>query len=364
VPDPQTLLLVGAGHTHLHLLRHADRLRAAGWRVELLAPRWFDYSGVGSAVATGALPLEAGRLDVAGLAARGGVRHHVDTLAGLDPRGRVATTATGQRLGYDVVSIGIGSVTSDLGVPVGAGVVVVKPLAGLQTLAGRLPDKGAAVVTVVGAGPSGLELAAQLSVRAGVRGVRLVDGGDVVGPSLPTGARRHVERVLARRGVEVLLAARVERLDPTSVALGDGRVLEHDLAVLAGGLAAPPLVADLGLGDERGVPVRATLQHVEHDDVYAVGDCARFTPRPLPRIGVHGVRQAPVLLAALEARGRGKDADQHVYRPREHFLSVLDLGAGHALATRARWWWGGRGALMLKRRIDRRWIESYRAAGG
>ena len=96
----------------------------------------------------------------------------------------------------------------------------------------------------------------------------------------------------------------------------------------------------------------------------AVGDCARFTPRPLPRIGVHGVRQAPVLLAALEARGRGEDADQHVYRPREHFLSVLDLGAGHALATRARWWWGGRGALMLKRRIDRRWIESYRAAGG
>ena len=32
------LLLVGAGHTHLHLLAHADELTAAGYRVRLLAP--------------------------------------------------------------------------------------------------------------------------------------------------------------------------------------------------------------------------------------------------------------------------------------------------------------------------------------
>ncbi len=169
MPDPQTLLLVGAGHTHLHLLRHADRLRAAGWTVVLLAPRWFDYSGVGSAVATGALPLEAGRLDVAALAARErrtpprGARWR-----DLDPRARVATTATGQRLAYDVVSIGIGSVTSDLGVPVGAGVVAVKPLAGLQTLADRLPDDGAAVGHRVGAGPLGAR--ARRPARGACRG--------------------------------------------------------------------------------------------------------------------------------------------------------------------------------------------------
>lgn len=364
MPGPPTLLLVGAGHTHLHLLRHADRLRAAGWGVELLAPRWFDYSGVGSAVATGTLPLEAGRLDVARLAARSGVRHHEETLADLDPLARVATTATGRRLSYDVASIGIGSVTSDLGVPVGAGVVAVKPLADLQTLADRLPAAGSAVVTVVGAGPSGLEVAAQLATRAGVARVRLVDGGDVVGASLPAGARGYVERVLARRGVEVLTGRAVARIESGAVSFEDGTVLEHDLAVLAGGLAAPPLLASTGLGDARGVPVRATLQHVDHDDLYAVGDCAHFTPGPLPRIGVHGVRQAPVLLAALEARGRGEDASRHVYEPRWRFLSIIDLGGGLAVATRGGRWWGGRGALLLKRRIDRRWVESYRAVGG
>ncbi|ANH38375.1 NADH dehydrogenase [Nocardioides dokdonensis FR1436] len=360
MPGTQTLLLVGAGHAHLHLLRHADRLRAAGWDVVLLAPRWFDYSGVASAVATGALPVSDGRLDVAALAARSGVRHLESLLGDLDTGARIATSATGEQVTYDVVSIGIGSVTAGGGGPVGEDVVAVKPLARLQTLVDRLPAHAAATVSVIGGGSSGLELAAQLAVRDGVARVRLVDGADRVGAGLPPGARRYVDRLLAARGVEVLTDRQVTRLEATSVTLADGQVFEHDLAVLAAGLDAPPLLERLRLGDARGIPVRATLQHVDHDDVYAVGDCAFFTPGPLPRVGVHGVRQAPVLLAALEARGRGESTAGHVYVPPRHWLSVLDLGDGLGLAVRGRWWWGGRGALRLKRRIDRRWIDGYR----
>lgn len=45
------LLLVGAGHSPLHVVRRAVELTAAGYRVHLLAPRFFDYSGVASATA-------------------------------------------------------------------------------------------------------------------------------------------------------------------------------------------------------------------------------------------------------------------------------------------------------------------------
>jgi NADH dehydrogenase FAD-containing subunit len=114
----------------------------------------------------------------------------------------------------------------------------------------------------------------------------------------------------------------------------------------------------LGLGDARGVPVTATLQHPDHADVHAVGDCARFLPQPLPRIGVHGVRQGPVLLASLLARARG--AELPSYEPQREALAVLDLGDGVGLAVRGRWWWQGRAALLLKRWIDRRWLRQYR----
>ncbi len=150
----------------------------------------------------------------------------------------------------------------------------------------------------------------------------------------------------------------VERVAEDEVVLRDGTRVPHDTVLLATGLTAPPLATRLPLGGPDGFPVHATLQHRDHDDVYAVGDCADFLPTRLPRIGVHGVRQGPVLLAALEARVSGAPAP--VYQPQQKALSILDLGAGTALAVRGRWWWLGRFSLALKRRIDRRWMAGYR----
>ncbi len=354
------LLLVGAGHAHLHLIRHAAELTAAGYRVRLLAPRFFDYSGVASATAAGALAADAGRIDVRALAVRCGVELIEGRLASLELGARVALTSGGTRVRYDVLSLNIGSVVAPAGLLVGDGVATVKPLSGLADLDARLRALGpaGASVTVVGAGASGLELAAHLSVRPDVTRVRLLEAAATVGADLPAGARRRIVRLLAARGVSVRTGCAVRDLGGRRVICADGSELSHDVAVLAVGLVAPPLLTELGLGDASGVPVRATLQHLHRDEVYAVGDCARFLPGALPRIGVHGVRQGPVLLQSLLARSRGRALP--TYEPQRLSLSILDLGAGVGLAVRGRWWWYGATALRLKRFIDRRWLRTYR----
>jgi NADH dehydrogenase FAD-containing subunit len=353
------LLLVGAGHAHLHLARHADVLVAAGYEVLLLAPRYFHYSGVASATAAGVLDGSVGRIDVGSLSAASSLQLHEGTLESLDPRARTAVTSGGGLLSYDVLSLNIGSVVDPVGVHVHPSVLRVKPLRGLAELDGRLRARGTrrAVVTVVGGGSSGLELAAHLSVRPDVDRVQLVESGVLVGAGLPAGARRRILRLLARRGVGVHTGRVVREVGEGRLVCEDGTVMTHDVALLAAGLTAPPLLAEIGLGDGRGVPVRATLQHVERDEVYAVGDCARFLPRALPRIGVHGVRQGPVLLQSLLARARG--AALPVYEPPRRALAVLDLGGGLGLAVRGGLWWYGTAALRLKRTIDRRWLRTY-----
>lgn len=353
------LLLVGAGHTHLHVLTRASLLRDAGYRVRLLAPADFHYSGVASATAAGALPRHVGAIDVAALARTHGVEHVVARLVDLDLGGRRATASTGEVLDYDVVSLNLGSVVAERGLDVHPDVVRVKPLEGLAVLDARLRagPAGGSVVSVVGAGATGLELAAHLATRHDVARVRLVESGPVAGAGLPDRARRRLLRLLAARGVELHVGWPVTTVGDRAVRSGDGRVLEHDVALLATGLVAPPLVTDLGLGDERGVPVRATLQHRDRDEVLAVGDCARFLPAPLARVGVHGVRQAPVLVEGLLALRRGTDLPP--YEPRREALAVLDLGGGTALAVRGRWWLWGPLALRLKRGLDRRWLRRY-----
>ncbi len=359
------LLLVGAGHAHLFLIRHAAVLVAAGYRVQLLAPRSFDYSGLASATAAGAVPGDTGRIDVRALAAASSVELHEGTLESLDPEARVAVTSDGGRLPFDVLSLNIGSVVAPADVRVHPSVLRVKPLSGLADLEARLrarPGAGS-TVTVVGGGASGLELAAHLSVRPDVIQVQLVESGPVIGADLPDGARARLVRLLARRGVAVHTGRAVREIGRTQLVCADGTVLTHDVALLAAGLSAPPLLAALGLGDAQGVPVRSTLQHVDREEVYAAGDCAHFLPRPLPRIGVHGVRQGPVLLASLLARVRGEALP--TYEPQRRALAILDLGDGVGLAAWGRHWWFGGAALRLKRTIDRRWLRLHqRGAAG
>ncbi len=353
------LLLVGAGHAHLHLVTRAAELRVAGYRVRLLAPGTFRYSGVASATAAGTLPTDVGQIDVSALARAHDVEHVEGTLAGIDLATRSATTSTGLVLDYDVLSLNLGSVVASHAMEVDPAVVRVKPLVDLGRLSNRLSSAQGrrAVVTVVGGGATGLEMAAHLATHDDVSLVRIVEAGPNLGPDLPASARRRLLRLLADRGVESHVGLRVAAIEATQLRCEDGLLLGHDVALLATGLVAPRLVADLGLGDIDGVPVRATLQHIDHDEIYAVGDCAHFLPSPLPRVGVHGVRQAPILLRSLIARREGEVLP--VYEPRRFALAVLDLGGGVGLAVRGRWWLYGPSALALKRWLDRRWLRQY-----
>ncbi len=361
MPAEQRLLLVGAGHAHLHLVRNAARLARAGYRITLVAPEWFDYSGAASGVAAGGRDPAEGRIDVAALAGRHRVDHRRGLVTAVDPVARRATTDDGALVEWDLVSFNIGSVADVPPATTRVGAVVgVKPLSDLTTLRGRLarPPVGRGHhVTVVGAGASGIELAAHLASRPDTDRVHLLERGPHVGGSLPRRAARRLVELLDVRGVQILTEADVVRIEEDAVVLRDGIRLPHDTVVVATGLGPPALALRSPLGGPRGFPVRATLQHRDHDDVFAAGDCADFLPMALPRIGVHGVRQGPVLLAALEARASGAPAP--VYRPQKHALSILDLGGGTALAVRGRWWWLGRPSLALKRRIDARWLAMY-----
>ncbi len=304
------------------------------------------------------LPESEGQIDVGALARKALVTHHEGVLVGLDHSNGRATADDATNLEYDVISFNIGSAVSPQGMTVSDDVMRVKPLSSLAGLDERLAaERSGARITVAGAGSSGLELAAHLSLRPDVGQVTVIDSDATIARGLPAGAQRRLRRLLERRGVQVLLSTPLSSLGSGSASCEEGSAVEHDVAILATGLAAPSIVESIGLGDRDGFPVRATLLHRDHDNIYAAGDCANFLPMPLPRVGVHGVRQAPVLLASLLARRSGVDLP--VYEPPAKALAILDLGGGVGLAVRGDRWWYGRSAQWLKRRIDRRWLAKY-----
>lgn len=118
---PLQVLLVGAGHAHLHVIDQAEPLRRCGVDLSIVASAVFRYSGTASAVATGALPDDAGTIDVRRLAAARGVTHDVGRVVRLDPASRRAVLDDGRVVDFDVASFNIGSIAATSGMHVAPG---------------------------------------------------------------------------------------------------------------------------------------------------------------------------------------------------------------------------------------------------
>lgn len=363
------LILVGAGHAHLHVMRAARRLEARGIDCVLVEPDAFWYSGLATGVLGGRHPAEADRIDPEALVAEFGGRLVRARATGIDHNARRLEISEGDPLAFDALSFNLGSEVDLRAIEGARHARRVKPIAGLCALGGELAQgwargTGPRRLLVVGGGAAGCEVAANLAERARRVGaaveIVLVHRGPRLLEAHPERAGYRAQRLLERGGVEVRLSTPIVRVEPQHVEVVDGRRLASDLTLLATGLVPPRVTADLGLRTDRAGAIRvdAELRALGEERIFAVGDCTTFEPRPLPRVGVYGVRAAPVLLHNLEATLLG--GALRPFRPQRRFLLILNLGRGRGLALRGQRFFAGRLALWWKDRLDRRFLARYR----
>ncbi|MEU7013354.1 FAD-dependent oxidoreductase [Streptomyces sp. NPDC046385] len=208
----------------------------------------------------------------------------VDTATRIDAAGRGVDLAGGGTLSYDYLVYAVGSGSADPRVPGAAEFAY--PVGTLEEAERLRPvldaAPAAAPVLVVGAGPTGIETAAELA-EAG-RAVTLVCGG-VLGPYLHGRGRRSVAARLARLGVTVLdgPGTKVTAVRADAVQLADGRELPAAVTIWTVGFGVPDLAARSGLStDALGRLVTdETLTSVDDERVIAAGDSAAPSGLPL-----------------------------------------------------------------------------------
>ncbi|MEV6305377.1 FAD-dependent oxidoreductase [Actinoplanes sp. NPDC051861] len=198
--------------------------------------------------------------------------------------GRVTRIDTGERsvqlsggvapIDYDILVYALGSQAETDAVP---GAAEHTYAIGVAERAGQLRERmrTAASVTVVGAGPTGLETVTDLAEAYPDRAVRLIARG-MLGDYLSERARDHLHRVIDRLGVQVSENAAVVKADAGGLVLADGSRADADAVAWTAGFRVPGLARETGLAvDEQGrVVVDATLRSVSHPEIYAIGDAA------------------------------------------------------------------------------------------
>jgi selenide,water dikinase len=366
------ILLIGAGHAHIEVLRQAA-LRSqptVRWVLAVDSNPAF-YSGMLPGLVAGQYRAADLAIDAVALARRAGAEVVLEAVARVDAGGGRVFTASGRELAYDVASLDVGSGLAGSELPgVAEHALLVRPLhrfvADLSTLSVRArsaPPGAPFRLLVVGAGAGGVELAlcCEAGLRSGRSGpleVTLLDRAGSLLPGAPPGLARRAEHALSRRGIRLALAAEVEALEPGGALLRGGSRLAADAVIWSPGPAAHAFLRRSGLPVDEGgfVRIRPTLQVEADDRLFAVGDCASLSG--MQKAGVYAVRAAPILSENLRRVVTGRRL--RVYRPQRGFLSLLNFGDGTAAGS----WRGidfrGRWAMRLKDRIDRRFVERYR----
>lgn len=216
------------------------------------------------------------------------------------------------------------------------------------------PQAGLDIV-IIGAGATGVELAAELRESSAVlahygfqrldprRDVRitLIEGGPrILGP-LPPQVSEAAHRLLEQRHVRVVTSCQVAQVRPDAVLDRQGNLYPADLCVWAAGIRAPPLLKTLGLPTGRGglIRVQPDLRVEGVDHVFALGDCAACPLDPKhPEAGFVPARaqaahqQASHLFAAFTAAARGRQPSPEPYRYTDHG-SLVSLGTRSSVGS-------------------------------
>jgi NADH dehydrogenase len=225
-------------------------------------------------------------------------RREVHVAPWLDDEGREVTPD--RVFGYDTLVLALGSLSNDFGTPgVAAHALKLESKADAQRFHSRMVNACIRAhaqttpvrpeqlhVAIIGAGATGVELAAELHrttrevIAYGLDRVdadkdiqvSLIEAADRVLPALPPRLSQATVELLRKLGVTVHTDAKVAEVLRDGVRLADGRSLPAELVVWAAGVKAPDFLKDIaGLETNRinQIVVRPTLQATRDDDIFA-----------------------------------------------------------------------------------------------
>ena len=263
-------------------------------------------------------------------------------------------------IGYETLVIAVGSTTNDFGTQGAAEHCLFLDTRKqaerfhqqllnhyLRAHAGHDESRAQISVAIVGAGATGVELAAELHNAAkelaayglgriapeNMR-ITLIEAGPRVLPALPERIGQPVHQTLEKLGVTVLTNAAVSEVTAESLMTSSGQVIPASLKVWAAGIRAPGFLKDIdGLETNRinQLVVRPTLQTTHDDDIFAFGDCAACpqpgTDRNVPPRAQAAHQQASLLAKSLKLRIEGKALPEYTYKDYGSLISLSHFSA-------------------------------------
>jgi NADH:ubiquinone reductase (H+-translocating) len=240
---------------------------------------------------------------------------------------------------------------------------------------------------LVGAGPTGVELAASIghlvsvTLRNNFRKIDpaksrivLLDGGARILPTFAESLSRKAAKRLTKLGIEISTGVKVEKVDDQGVIAAGVRIPSATVLWTAG-VSASPVVKMLGTKTDRAgrAFVGAFMDIPEAPNVFVVGDAATVTQdgQPVPGVAQAAIQQGRFVGHLIVNRVRGrKDGRPFRYRNKGNMavvgknFAILESGRLHSSGFVTWLVWAVLHVLALPQlqnrfRVQTQWFWSY-----
>lgn len=377
IPVLKDIVLVGAGHSHVGVMRMFGMDPMPGVRLTLITRQVHTpYSGMLPGMIAGLYDHDAAHIDTGPLSRFARARLYHSEVIGLDLAGKRVICRDRPPVPYDLLSINIGSTPSARHIPgVAEHAIPVKPIDGFigrfeAARARVLKAKGRARIGVVGGGAGGVELLLSLHRRftrdvaaAGFDSsgltFTLITSSEELLPTFPPRMRQRFAELMQERGICVIAGGKASEVRADAVLVEGNGPVELDEVFWTTRAAPATWLAETGLALDAGgfIRVTETLQSVSHPDVFAAGDIAAIEGHAPPKSGVYAVRSGPPLAGNLRRMLKGKRLV--VYRPQRQALYLISTGERYGLGARNGFTFEGAWVWKLKDFIDRRFMAKF-----
>lgn len=309
------------------------------------------------------------------------------TVRGIAPREQRVMTAEGDLLSYDRLVIALGSGTAWAPIPglkenalpmrwwdeslaIREAIMTAYAEASQTTTAAE--RQRLMTTIVIGGGYTGCQLAGELThwlptladeFNLSIRDITLrqLEAKPRLLPGWDAKLAERAEQTLRRKGVQILLDSPVEQMDAKTITVKDKPPMPYGVAVWAGGVKVPELLAQSGFatGAQGRVKVDESLRAEGFPTVYVIGDSALWMEgdTPLPQTASHALRQGEYVARMLrrEVNGRGLAG----YEPTDLGL-VVALGGNDGVGTALGVPLSGVAAGILKEGIEAWYLSTIK----
>lgn len=284
-------------------------------------------------VSTAGLAADHVAYPIRGALRKTGAKFRMASPISIDHKNKQVKLDSSELLDFDHLIVALGSTTADFGIPgVTEYALGMKSVHEALTIRAevmrrfedlcRFEDNTRLTISVVGGGPTGVEMAGALAelVRGPLKSdqanaaahidVQLLEAGDRLLPPFSPSLSARTKKDLEKIGVNVKLNSAVKALEHRKIILKDGTVLQSEITVWAAGVQGSPAMQQLNLpvvGNR--LSVSPTLQINNYPNIWALGDIAGALGkdgRPLPMVAPVAIQQGKFIAKQIDRLTNGK----------------------------------------------------------